>query len=119
MLLVFAFEIVIVRVEVPPSAITSEENSLVTVGGETTVNVALVELELDNPCVVVRSPAAMVFSYAPPVDDVTVTVTVQLPLAGMVPPLRLTEPAPATAVTEPPLHVVVPLGELEFTTPAG
>lgn len=113
------FVTVIVSVDVPPSAITSDENSLVTVGGAMTVNVALVEFEFDNSCVVVRSPTAMVFSCEPPVEDVTVTVIVQLPLAGIVPPLMFTEPAPATAVTDPPLHVVVPLGVLAFTTPAG
>ena len=50
---------------------------------------------------------------------VTFTVTVQLPLAGMVAPLRLTELPPATAVTVPPVHVVVPLGEAVLTSPEG
>jgi hypothetical protein len=60
----------------------------------------------------------VVFVTVPGVDDVTSTVTWQLPLAGMLPPLRLTLPPPATAVTVPPQLFVVP-GGVSFTTPPG
>ena len=50
---------------------------------------------------------------------VTLTVTVQLELAGMVPPLRARELPPAAAVTVPPVQVVEPLGVPVFTMPAG
>ena len=52
----------------------------------------------------------VVLMYGPPgVKLVTSTVTVQLPLAGMVAPLKLTLGPPSTAVTVPPAQVVAPL----------
>src|ERR1035438_6117706 len=53
-----------------------------------------------------------------PSGAVTVAVTVQLPLAGIPPPERLTAPDPAVAVATPPHVLVKPLGVLT-TVPAG
>ena len=47
------------------------------------------------------------------------TVTLQLPLAGIVAPLNATEPPPAAAVTVPPAQVVAPLGVPVLTRFAG
>lgn len=58
----------------------------------------------------------MVFTCAPGVDEVTVAVTVQLPLAGMVPPLRLTVPEDEVPVVPP--QVVVTAAAV-VVTPAG
>ena len=48
----------------------------------------------------------------------TETVTVQLPLAGIVPPLSARVPEPAFAVTVPP-HVVAAFGVAVLTRFAG
>ena len=50
-------------------------------------------------------------------DEVTFTVTVQEPLAGIEPPVKVTVELPATAVTVPPTHVVP--APPEITMPAG
>ena len=55
----------------------------------------------------------------PTVLLVTLTVTVQLLLAGMVPALRATVLVPAAAVTVPPVHVVLALGAAALTRLAG
>ena len=52
----------------------------------------------------------------PPLDAVTGTVTVQEPLAGIVPPVRVTVEPPALAVSVPP-HVLLALPET--ATPLG
>jgi hypothetical protein len=49
---------------------------------------------------------------------VTSTETVQVPLAGTVPPESATVPVPATAVTTPP-HVVDAFGTAAIVTFAG
>lgn len=49
---------------------------------------------------------------------VTLTVTVQLPLSGIVPPLNATEPPLAAAVTVPP-QVVAPAGVPVLVIPVG
>ena len=55
----------------------------------------------------------------PAIVAVTLTVTLQLPEAGMVAPASATLAAPFAAVTVPPAHVVAPLAEAVFTRPAG
>lgn len=45
----------------------------------------------------------------------TLTLTVQLPLAATVPPVRLIVPVFAAAVTVPPVQVVVAAGVAEFS----
>ncbi len=60
--------------------------------------------------VVVRPPIGIVLANAPATEAWTFTVTVQEPLAGMVPPARATPGPLAAAVTVPPVHVVVPAG---------
>lgn len=49
---------------------------------------------------------------------VTSTVIVQLPIAGIVPPVRATEPPPLAAVAVPP-HVVATFDGVALTIPAG
>src|SRR5438477_174327 len=68
--------------------------------------------------VVVRPPAAMLLLYVPAVALVTLTVTVQLPDAGIVPPESATLLALLFAVTTPP-QVVAPLAAAVFTRFAG
>ena len=59
----------------------------------------------------VTAPIGIVLLRLPLLTDVTLTVTVQLPPAGMVPPDNENAPAPATAETEPPAQVVpAPVG---------
>ena len=50
------------------------------------------------PPLVASAPAASVLVVIPPALAVTFTVTVQLPLAGIVPPVRRTLPSPASSV---------------------
>jgi hypothetical protein len=50
---------------------------------------------------------------------VTFTVTVQEPLAGIVPAESATLLTPLAAVTTPPTHVVAPVAGVAFTRPAG
>ena len=71
---------------VPPGAIRSGLNAFVTVGTALTTRSSVAALAL-SPRSVCRSPAAMVLVWVPVVLEVTVAVMVQLPLAGMVPPL--------------------------------
>ena len=66
----------------------------------------------------VRPPAAMLLLYVPAVALVTLTVTVQLPDAGIVPPESATLLALLFAVTAPP-QVVAPLAAAVFTRFAG
>src|SRR5206468_7928910 len=64
----------------------------------------------------VTAPTAMLFAYDPAEAAVTVTVTVQLPDIGIVPPDSDTVPPPIVAVAVPP-QVVEAVDE--FVTPAG
>lgn len=61
----------------------------------------------------------LVFVYDPSLADVTLTVTVQLPSAGMVPPLKLRLFPLAGAVTVPPVQVVPASGTAVFCKPSG
>jgi len=94
---------VMVSVEVLPTAMLVGLKLFVIVAGETTVKVALavppVVLGLDEVTVPV------VFGLLPAVDDVTVAVTVQLPPPSIVPPVRLMD-ADVEVETEPLVHVV-------------
>ncbi len=67
-------------------------------------------------CADVSALAAIVFVYVPAVPLDTLTVIVQLPLAGMVPLVSAAEPLPA--VTEP-LQVLVAAGEVAMVRPLG
>jgi hypothetical protein len=103
-------EFVIVKVSVltPPTAIGFGENALAMLGGATTDKVSVPVLPVP-PLVEVTLP--VVLTLAPPVVAVTATVTVQVPLAAMVPPEKLTEVLPAAgAKVGDPQPVVVALG---------
>ena len=115
----FEFESVIVSVDVPPTAIDVGEKLLATVGAANaeTVSVALAGAVLGG-ALDVTAPAAIVFEYELGAGLVTVTVTVQLPLAGIVPPESAREPLRGFAVTVPPHDVIVP-GTAALTRPAG
>jgi hypothetical protein len=111
-----------VNVDVPPTAMFVGAKDFVMVGGnKLTVKVAVAATVFLKATFVVRTaPTAIVFvTAAPAVAEVTFTVTVQLPLAGILPPLSTTLPTPAVAVTVLPVQVVAPAGVAALVTPAG
>jgi hypothetical protein len=110
------FPNVIVNVEVPPTGIVSGENTFPTVGTAAVTVRSSVAVPLSGASVLVTTD--VVFVTVPGVDEVTSTVTWQLASAPILPPLRLTLPPPAAAVTVPPQLFVVP-GGVSFTTPPG
>ena len=67
-------------------------------------------------CVVERNPPT--FECGPGVVAVTLTLTVHEPLAGMVPPLKVSDVAPAVGAQVPP-QVVAADGVAATCTPAG
>ncbi len=84
-----------VMVVVPPDTICVGENALAMVGGEADVTVRSAVL-LTGPALgisVVVTPLVL-FGLVPSVLLVTTTVTVQLPLAGMVTPLKVSAVCP-------------------------
>jgi hypothetical protein len=86
-------------------------------GGATTLSVAVLLVAPVPPSVELTAP--VVLALAPAVVPVTFTLNVQEPLAAIVPPERLIEPEPATAVMVPlPQVPVSPFG-VETTKPAG
>jgi hypothetical protein len=88
----FGFVIVKVSVLTPPTAIEFGENDLLIPGAVLTVSVSLPVLPVP-PFVEVTLP--VVFALAPAVVAVTLTATVQVPLAAIVPPEKLTDVFPA------------------------
>src|SRR5207248_2943581 len=108
---------VTVTVDVPPDWIVAGLNPLVTVGAASTVRVAVL---LPDPAVgvcVVVTPEVVLF-WGPGVLLVTLKVTVQLMLAGMLIPVKLSEVAPADNVLGVvPVHVppTAPPAALIFT----
>src|SRR6185503_20688881 len=103
----------------PPMAMDAGANDFDTESELRTSSVALAAARFEPAFVVVRPPAAMVFTYGFGVALVTLTVTVHEPLAGMVAPESATEVPALAAVTVPPAHVVAPAGVAVFTRPAG
>ena len=88
-----------VSVVTPLSGSTATPNTLLMVGGRATMVLAAAVLPLPPS----NDPITEVTLFFTPAEvPVTVTVTVQVPLAGMVPPVRLMEVAAATAVRVPP-----------------
>src|SRR5687768_6236406 len=73
------------------------------------------------PVVVTKAPAGKTLMYEPSTAAVTSTLTVQLPVAGIVRPAgKVTVEAPATATGAPtPPQVVLTLGVAAITTPLG
>lgn len=113
--MLFVFVILKETVVLPPSGIVGEANVFKIIGGETTVRFALDELPVP-PSVDETGPAVLV--YAPAVFPVTLNEIVQNVFAARVPPVKLIDVVPATAVTEPP-HVLLVLGVDEITRPVG
>ena len=81
-----------------------------------TVKVAMAGAAL-LPLLVCNAPMSRVLTKLPPPGAVTSTVTVQEPLIGIQPPVKVTVELPRTAVTVPPAHVVP--APPETTTPMG
>jgi hypothetical protein len=93
---VLVFFKVSVTVEEPPDAMDVGLNALVIIGAANTVSVAvLLALPAVGVCVVFTPEA--VLGCEPAVELVTLNVTVQLPLAGIVIPLKLSAVAPAVS----------------------
>lgn len=113
---VFGLEIEKLRVVEAPKRMGVVPKVLVMEGGATTVSVAVLEVVPVPPSVDDTAPVVL-FSTAA-VDPVTFTEMVQLPLAAMVPPERLTEEAPAVAVGVPPQVLLKPAG-VATINPAG
>ena len=91
------------------------KNDLDIVGDDNTVILALVAVPLEAAAgpVMVKSPALMVLVLRPTVVPVTVAVTLQEPLAGIIPPDKVTVGPLAVAV---PPHVPP---AADVTKPAG
>ena len=88
-----------VSVVTPLSGSTATPNALLMVGGRATMVLAAAVLPLPPS----TDPITEVTLFFTPAEvPVTVTVTVQVPLAGMVPPVRLMEVAAGAAVRVPP-----------------
>src|SRR5262249_4586742 len=102
-------------VEVPPGRIDEGVNDLTRVGGLATVSVAEAVLPVP-PFVEVTLPVVLFFT--PAVVPVTSTLTVQVPLAAMEPPLNVREVFPAAGVNVPPQEVLA-LGVAATCTPEG
>ena len=114
----FAFDSVTVSVEVPFGAIGFGLKFFVTVGGESTSSVAVAGPGFEPPFAVVSAPMITMLLYEFAAALVTFTVTVQLPAAGMVPPVSATELPPFAAVAVPP-HVVATFDGVALTSPPG
>lgn len=112
--LVLGLLIVKLRLVEPFCGMLAAPNAFVIVGGPTTVTLA-VEVVLVPPSVEL---ACTELFFTPTVVPVTLTETVQFPLAASVAPVRLTEPPPAVASAVPPQVLLSPLG-VATTKPAG
>src|SRR5262249_34239035 len=104
-----------VSVVVPLSAMFDEPNPLLIDGGPTTVMLADAVLPVP-PLVDVTLP--LVLFFWPAVAPVTSTITVQVPLAEIVPPLNESEVSPAAGLKAPPQEALA-LGVAATTNPAG
>jgi len=115
--LVFGFVIVKPRVVTPLSGILTAPKDFVIEGALKTVNVSFAALPVP-PFVDVTLPVVLFFT--PTVVAVTSTVTVQLPLAAIVPPLKVNVVLPAAgAKVGAPQPVVVAFGVPATSSPAG
>jgi hypothetical protein len=108
---------VMVSVDVPPTAIDIGENIFVTLGGAKTLSVALA---VPPAPVSVALTLPVVFGLAPAVVALTTTLIahVLLPPVPSEPPDRLMAVAPADGLNVPPQVVVAP-GVALTSTPAG
>ena len=109
--------IVIVSVEVPPGTISAAAKAFVIVGG---ISTAIVALAVKPVPPLVELTAPVVLLATPDVVSDTVAVTVQLPLAAIVPPLSTID-VEVEEATEPLVQVVatpvwvIPEGRLSVT----
>jgi hypothetical protein len=115
------FATVIVRVEVPFTAIAAGAKLFVTASPDAlpTLSSADAAAPLVAPCVVTIALAGIVFVQIPAVELATVTVMVHVPFAATLPAASATEADPATAVTVPVPQVVDAFGVAATTTLAG
>jgi hypothetical protein len=97
-----------------PTAMLAAPNDLLMVGGDTTVRLALAVFPVPP---LVEVTWTLLFNV-PAELPFTLTETAHVPLVASEPPARLTEPAPAVAVTVPP-QVLVALGVAATTIPLG
>jgi hypothetical protein len=113
-----AFGLVIVKLKlvVPFSGIVAAPNTLLIVGGVTTVTLAEAVPPVPPS---VELIAVVVLFFTPTVVPVTFTEKVHVPFTASVAPDRVIELPPAVAVIVPPPHVpVCPFG-VDTTRPAG
>src|SRR5581483_5973258 len=104
----FGLTIVNVRWLTPPAMIGDGKKFFAICGGDSAVSVAVATLAVLVPVsLVARNP--LMLSCGPAVVAVTLTVNEQELLAGMVPPLKVSEVALAVGAQVPP-HVVVAAG---------
>ncbi len=115
--LALVLERVKVRLVVPFRGIVAAPKALAIVGGLMTVMLAEAVLPVSPPASVAVTLPLVLFC-TPSVTPVTFTATVHVELRATVPPERLIEPDPATAVTEPEQVLVRPLG-VATASPAG
>jgi hypothetical protein len=115
----FGFVSVMVSTLVLPVPTAAGENDFATESAELMVSEPLPAAVLDPALAVVSAPAGIELAYVPGVADVTFTVTVHEPLAGMVAPESATLVPLLAAVTVPPTHVVAPEALVVFTRPSG
>src|SRR5438309_11506713 len=106
-----------VSVDVPPARIGEGLNCLAMTGGTTAVRLAVATLLMFVPLSVVDS-VPLTLPCGPAVMAVTLTLTVQEPLAGIVPPLNVSDVAAAAGAHVPP-HVVAAAGVAATCTPDG
>ena len=111
---VFGLLMVKVTVVVPFSGMLPAPNALAMVAGATTVMEAFEVLPVPPS---VEVTCTLLF-LTPAVVPCTLTETVQLALAAIVPALSVIEPEPAVAVTEPLQVLLSPFG-VATTRPAG
>src|SRR6266849_2505829 len=115
MVLIAGFVMVKLKLVEPFNGIVAAPKDLVMVGGLATVTLADAVLPVP-PFVEVTFPVVLFFT--PEVVPVTLTVSVQVLLTAIVPPVSDTLPEPATAVAAPPQVLVKPFG-VATTNPAG
>src|SRR5215469_14220047 len=104
---VFGFCIVKLRLVDPPNGMLAAPNPLLIVGGANTVIDALAVLPVPPS---LELTVTLLF-FCPAVVPCTFTDTMQLALAASVPPDKLTEPDPLTAVAVPPQLLLKFAGE--------
>ena len=104
-----------VSVEVPPTAIWFGENCLLMTGASSTARLAVAVPPMP-PLAEVTSP--VVFTATPEAESVTFTDTLQLLLAGTVPPVRLIDGSPEPGEKLPP-QVLLVFGSAATTMPEG